>query len=201
MSRVIDSIVMPGGWHFPVLDRTGKPLPSPLRSNSYQQLIQAVIKFRADNVIPIGDVEAEVEEYICSNFPHMCHRVPGASVTVEVKYSLPKQIVTLTDRMLEWLDSRIENHSIENLELKSEAERRAEICSRCPYNVRWNSSCSTCVDAVNRMSTILRCGQDTRPGKKLRACQILGHENRAAVWLRRSNLASSPDLPSHCWLR
>ena len=201
MSRVIESIVMPGGWHKPEKDRLGRDLSSPIRADTYQQLIQAVIKFRADNIIPIGDVESEIEAFICANFPHMCHAIPGAQVTVTITGLPTAHAKSLTDDMLQWLDSKIENHSLESLELRGEAQRRAEICLHCPFNVRWNSGCGACSEATNRMSMILRAGNDVPHGNKLTACQILRHENRAAVWMRREILGNSPELPGNCWVR
>ena len=198
MSRVIEAVVMPGGWHKPEKNRLGQDMPQPVRADTYKMLVQAVIKFRADNIIPIGDVESDVEEYICSNFPHMCHNVPGASVTVTVTRG-PSQAQTRTDRMLQWLDGQISDHSAEKLVLRSEAQRRADICRKCPYNVRWNEGCGTCAEAVNRLSTILRSGNDTPHGKDLKCCQVLNHENRAAVWLPLSS--HDPNLPGRCWVK
>jgi hypothetical protein len=198
MSRVIEAVVMPGGWHKPEKDRLGRDMPQPIRADTYKLLVQAVIKFRADNIIPIGDVEAEVEEYICSNFPHMCHHVPGATVAVTVTRQ-PSEIQSRTDRMLQWMSGQIQDHSAEKLVLRGEAQRRADICRKCPYNVRWHEGCGTCSEAVNRMSIILRSGHDTVNGRDLKSCQVLSHENRSAVWLPISS--QDPNLPARCWAK
>jgi hypothetical protein len=201
--QVIESIVMPGGWHKPEIDRLGREMQEPVRASTYQALIEAVTKFRADNVIPIGDVKDEIDEYICTNFPHMCHSIVGADVTIHVSHGprQPRSAKTLTDEMIQTMDQQLSNHSSENLELRQEAQRRADICRKCQYNVRWNNSCGSCVEAVNRMSTILRSGQDVVHSRELRACQILKHENRSAVWMRLSGAARNPDLPQHCWAK
>lgn len=200
MREVIESVVMPGGWHKPEKNRAGMVMPAPIRADTYKQLIEAVIKFRADNVIPIGDAKADVDEYICSNFPHMCH--PELPYTVEVYVdNKSNEIKTLTDHMLQWLDKTIEHHSIDNLEMRTEALRRADICLGCRYNTKWNSSCGSCSEAVGRMSNILRLGNDVPRGHKLKACQILKHENRAAVWLKKEKIMRSNDVPNHCWAK
>lgn len=201
MSRVIQSIVMPGGWHKPEKDRSGRDLPEPVRADTYKDLIAAVAKFRADNVIPIGDVEADVENYICQNFPHMCHNVPGAEVTVTISTGNKSAFQTLTDRTIQWLDEKIDNHSIDKLVLAPEAKRRADICAKCKFNQRWNSNCGACFEAITRMSSVLRYGNDVPNGKDLYSCQILGHENRSAVWLKASELKTSHDLPQPCWCK
>lgn len=200
MNNVIESLVMPGGWHKPELDRLGRPMPQPIRANTYRELIANVTKFRADNVIPIGDVKAEVDEYICKNFPHMCHNIDGATISITITHH-PSPIKTLTDDMIQWLDSRVENHSSDELELRSEAQRRADICRRCKFNTRWNDNCGSCNEAVKRLSSILRVGNDVGHSRQLKACQILRHENRAAVWLRMEKIGNNPDLPQHCWAK
>jgi hypothetical protein len=174
-------------------------MPEPIRAPTYRALIDAVVKFRADNVIPIGDVRAEIDEYICKNFPRMCHQFEGVA-RIEVAHSV-SPIRTLTDEMIQTMDRQIQDHSTENLELKQEAQRRADVCAGCRFNVRWNSNCGSCVEAVNRMSAILRAGQTVHHERELRACQILRHENRSAVWLRMDKIGTSPDLPGYCWAR
>ena len=197
--NVIESMVMPGGWHKPEKDRLGRDMPEPIRAPTYQGLIDAVIKFRADNVIPIGDVRAEVDQYICTTFPRMCHQFEGVA-RIEIQHSV-SPIRTLTDDMIQTMDRQLQDHSTEELELKQEAQRRADICAGCRYNVRWNSNCGSCVEAVNRMSAILRAGNAVVHERELRACQILRHENRSAVWLRMEKIGKSPDLPGYCWAR
>lgn len=197
--NVIESMIMPGGWHKPEKDRLGRDMPEPIRAPTYRALIEAVIKFRADNVIPIGDVKAEVDEYICKTFPRSCHHFEGVSrieVSSEVSHAR-----TLTDDMIQTMDAQLQDHSIEELELKQEAQRRASICASCQYNVRWNSNCGSCVEAVNRMSAMLRAGNSLPRERDLRACQILRHENRSAVWLRMDKIKKNPDVPGFCWAR
>ena len=196
---VIESMVMPGGWHKPEKDRLGRDMPEPIRAPTYRALIDAVIKFRADNVIPIGDVKAEIDQYICTTFPRMCHQFEGVS-RIDIK-SEPSPIRTLTDDMIQTMDAQLQDHSIEELELKQEAQRRANICADCQYNVRWNSNCGSCVEAVNRMSAMLRAGNSLPRERELRACQILRHENRSAVWLRMDKIKKNPDVPGFCWAR
>jgi hypothetical protein len=197
MKRVITSMVMPGGWHKPEVDRLGRQFPQPVRAATYELLIMAVAKFRADNSIPVGDPKKDVDDYICTAFPRMCHDFKSdASVTIAIP-----QAVTLTDRMLQKMEKQLENHSEERLELKQEATRRADICRGCQFNVRWNTGCGACFEAVNRMSATLRMGRHAPRDRDLRACRILQHENRSAVWLRLDYIGTSSDLPGFCWAR
>ncbi len=133
----------------------------------------------------------------------MCHAVPGAHVTVEVHVpgSHVDQLTQRTDDMIAWLASRVDDHSSEALELKSEAQRRAAICLNCPQNVAWKSGCGECKASVDQLSTTIRIGNDVARGRKLTACQILRQENRAAVWLRMDRIGNDPRLPGHCWAK
>jgi hypothetical protein len=197
MKRVTTSMVMPGGWHKPEVDRLGRQFPTPIRAATYDLLITAVAKFRADNGIPVGEPQKDVDDYICSAFPRQCNDFASdASVSIAIP-----QAVTLTDKMLQVMEKQLENHSEERLELKQEAARRADICRGCPFNVRWNTGCGACFEAVNRMSATLRIGNHVPRDRDLRACRLLCHENRSAVWLRLEHIGTSTDLPGFCWAR
>jgi len=201
-TRVITSMVMPGGWHKPENDRAGRPLPQSIRADTFWDLIDAVTKFRADNLIPIGNVLHDVEEYICKTHPGSCtHRGARVSVQITTAPSAPSTAQTITDQMIAWMDSRLDNHSVDRTVVDADARSRAEVCRKCPMNIKWNTGCGTCVDAVGRLSTALRLGKDVPGGRRLFACKILRHENRSAVWLDRSLIGESPSLPAHCWAR
>lgn len=197
-TRVITALVMPGGWHKPEIDRAGRPLPNPIRGDTFEHLIENVTKFRTDNLIPLGNVLQDVEDFICATYPRSCGSVRGAKVSIEVSRSQPTA-PTITDRMVAWLAGVLNNHSQEKLVLNTEARARAEVCRKCPLNVKWNISCGSCVEQVGRLSTAVRLGNDVPWGKKLFACKAAGHENRSAVWLRNPGPRPS-NVPAHCWL-
>jgi hypothetical protein len=200
-TRVIEGIVMPGGWHKPEVDRAGRPLPQPIRAGTFDELVVAVTKFRADNLIPIGNVVQDCEDYICTNFPSSCIRVKGASVQVTMTRgpaATPTQ--RLTDDMLQWMDKVLDKHESDRLILPNEAKSRAEVCRKCPLNKQWNISCGSCTEQVGRLGTAIRLGHDTPWGKKLYACTAARFECRSAVWLRHPLEVKPDGLPGHCWL-
>ncbi|MCK9587766.1 MAG: hypothetical protein M0Q93_00200 [Terrimicrobiaceae bacterium] len=150
-------------------------------------------------MIPIGDPLADVEKYICEKFPGSCHSVPGATVQVTVKRGSTDK---LTDEMIAWLDRALINHSQDKLVLKAKALERGEICRKCPMNVSWNRSCGVCSEAVGRLSSMVRAGQDVAFGKRLFACRVFKHENRSAVWLREQPpQEASGSAPAFCWAK
>lgn len=201
-TRIIEGVIPPGGWHFMQPMLHGQP-DHQITSWDLEHLIQAVIDWRVDNGRPVGDVLAEVEAYICGYAPHQCHNTPGASVVVSVAVTPDRTEVgqTFVDRMVQWLELQINELDRNAIVLEYEANRRAEICSRCPKNVRWLTSCGKCNDNVDRLSTIIRNGATLDRERRLMACGILNHHNPTAVFLRLERVGSSPDCPDNCWAK
>lgn len=96
---------------------------------------------------------------------------------------------------------------------QEEADRRASICSTCPFNSQ-PAGCTTCNRGVlATLAAKVVGGQPTRHDASLQACSICGCELKAKVWLplevlRRhlstGQMAQFP--PPHtgfpgCWLR
>lgn len=203
-TRVITGIVMPGGWHKPELDRAGRPMKEPIRASTFEELVQAVIKFRADNLIPIGNAAQDCEDYICNTFPNACLSITGATAQVTVtRGAASTETQSLTDAMIQWMDRTLDNHDESRLVLLSEAKSRAEVCRKCPFNKPWNISCGSCSEQVGRLGTAIRLGRDTPWGKRLYACRLFRLETRSAVWLRNpvNTLQTSVQKPAHCWVR
>ena len=199
-TRIVQGMVMPKGWHY--MQKLSMGREQRIDSHTCEALVQAIVDFRLTNQIPIGDPLVDLEAYVCTNFPHMCHSVAGALVSVQVSVSptrsAPQQYV---DYVVGWLEGQVRDLSPQALVLESEAQRRGVICERCPMNVPWKTSCGSCNDNVDRLATIIRQGHRLVRDAKLKSCKILHQENRTAVWLNESRLTSSPDLPGNCWLR
>lgn len=196
LSRIIQGRVMPGGWHVMTDNKVGGK--TRIDGDTLPDVLEHLISYRLDNVIPLGDPLKDIEEYVCGNWPDFCHKVFGATVVVNV--NLPSQPTrTLLDRIIIWIEAQTKNLSPEVLVTRDEAQRRAEICERCPMNVKWKESCSTCNENISRLVSVMRLGQSLPRDKKLLACSAFGHENRAAVWLKRERIGSVANLPSNCW--
>jgi len=209
--RVIEDIVMPNGWHMIVRDSHGTELPEPIRGSTFRELLDNLVKFRVDNGLAIDTVQEDAIQYICGKYPHMCCPSNAHVMYSSAAHSREpsqdnesKSKLPLTAKMLLWLESTLENasnHNRDSLVSKSEAQRRADICRACPFNKPWNNSCSSCRDAASRLGTILRDGQDVIRGRQLGVCEIHGHDNRTAVWLKSAKFKPSTSQPATCWIK
>lgn len=199
-TRVIQGIICPGGWHYKIDERTQ------LNAPDFPRLVQMLADYRVNNMLPLGDPLGDLEEYICTTWPHMCHSAgPNASVEVKIvalpRPSHPGQL-SLVDRMIKWLDKMSSGVSMDIIVLEPEARRRADICASCPNNVKWKTGCGTCNDNIDRLSGIIRMGRRLIKNPRLKACSMTAMELKSAVWLRKERIASdAPSLPSWCWAR
>lgn len=207
-TRIVQGIVPPDGWTYPQVLKLsdGTEIIATIRANTCQELIQAIIDWRNENSVPVGSPVADLEAYMCQRAPHMCHGVLGAHVSVSVQvpsgdHTTPLQ--SFVDRIVAWLESQINDLGMHALVMPTEANRRADICMRCPMNVAWQTSCNRCTDNVNRLVSIIRHGQNLLlKDRRLKACRVLHYDLRAAVFLKDERVASlNPKLPQACWCR
>lgn len=186
---------MPGGWHFMATPTLR------IDAETFPELITTLERYRISNNLPIGDPLADIESYICTTFPHSCHSVMGATVTAVVDVGTVNPRRNLLDRIILWFELQMSKLGTDVIVLQGEAERRAQICMRCPENKEWKTGCGECTSNIDRLSKLVRSGHALARDRKLKACSVLGQENRAAVWLKRDRLSSADNLPGHCWLR
>lgn len=186
--------VPPNGFHFPDAGRV-------LVGDDYDSLITAIIDDRVKNRRPIGDPQKEYLAYVTAHWPHY-----SGSAAYVVKAGDPTNIQStgnLRERVTQWLANRYSLRASGNETLldETEAERRAQICQACPHNQEVPQDCPPCIKEVNRVSFVLREGRDTPT--KVKACELMGHDNRAAVFLPEKMLAhrSQYKIPSNCWMR
>ena len=199
-TKVIQGIICPGGWHYPIDERTRINAPD------FQRLVEMIADYRVSNMLPLGDPLKDAEDYICAKWPHMCHKAgPNAHVSISI-VELPKAsgigVMTLVDRMIKWLEEMTNGVSMDIIVLEPEARRRADICASCPNNVKWKTGCGTCNDNIERISGIVRMGRRLLKNPRLKACSVTAMELKAAVWLRKDRVKSdAPNLPDWCWAK
>ena len=183
-------MVPPGGWHYIQSDVR-------LSGFSYENLLKVVEQYRAENHLPIGDVEGDVNSYICSNWPKFCHGVDMVSVTSVAP-------LTPTSELMQDIGVWARNilHSTEPNPLVPDdlAEERAKICRSCPENVNWRGGCSSCIVATDRLCASVRQARDTASSAVLGGCRLMRHDNRTAIFLDRSAIQRSANIPNNCWL-
>lgn len=193
MSRVIIEKVMPTGWHY---------MQGRFRINAegHEELIQNVIEWRVQNGTPVGDVESDVESYICSHFPDQCHpEFRGIKKTI--MQIPPKANNRFIDKLTQWGLSIKNLKESQDLVTDAEANRRGESCINCIHNVSWENQCKPCVANGLRLFTLIRKNRDSAHWRKLSACNLFNHCNRTAIFLNKDLIPMNDAAPDHCWIR
>ena len=187
MPKVILGMIPPSGWHY--IDGDAR-----LNGSDYSNLLSVVESYRAENHIPIGDVEGDVTSYICSNYPNFCHGVDMVSVTsVNPSGELLNDIQT-------WAKN-IQNSNKPVIYVTDElAEERAKTCRACEFNTNWRGGCTSCINATDRLTASVRQGRETDSSAVLGGCNVMRHDNRTAIFLDKEGLQKAANLPSNCWM-
>jgi len=190
MPKPIEGLIPPGGLHYTESDVK-------ITASSYKNLLENVTNYRAENHISLGDVEGDVTNYICGNWPHFCH---GVDMVVVTSVTSPTGRSELMNDISTWARNIL--HSNERTQLVSDdlAEQRAKICRQCPNNVNWRGGCSSCIAATDRICASIRNARDTKSSAVLGGCKLLRHDNRTAIFFDKDKLSESNDLPEFCWL-
>lgn len=187
-----EGIIPPGGFHYE--DKTQR---FRVEGSSYQSVAEAVLRYRLENKLPVGNPLKDVLDYVCTNWPHFCseHNPPinGGNANP-----------SLSSRVAVWMSSlyRAARTLASSFVASEEAARRAKICEACPFNKEWKTGCGSCLQATVQLGYTFRAGRQTPNEKVLGACDIIGQENATAVWVK-GLIPIAPDeyarLPAQCW--
>lgn len=200
--RVIEGLVMPGGWHFEQELDSGQH--QRIEGRTYRELVERVLMFRLQHIelVPSGTstkerVESDLLVWICSRFPTTCTgprgELPQATVKAQPAYTRPTNriedwIKTLSGQDLEWID-------------QASATRRARICMGCHLNQRWETGCGPCNTNIRSRSLLIRGSHKTGFENQLRACLSYGFLLEVAVWLKDTYAQPRRTPPPECWKR
>jgi hypothetical protein len=190
MAKPILGMVPPTGWHFFQSDVR-------LSGYSYADLLKVVETYRAENHLPSGDIEGDVNSYICSNWPKFCHGVDMVAI-VSVNPQTPA--TELLNDIQQWAKNLLQSNEPNPLVTEDLAEQRARLCRGCVFNVNWRGGCTSCVTATERICASVRQARDTESSKVLGGCNLMRHDNRTAIFMDRSALQKASNLPAHCWV-
>ena len=190
MPTPIMGMIPPGGWHFYESDVR-------LSGITYKDLLANVQNYRAENHLSSGDVEGDVNSYICSNWPNFCHGVDMVAIT---STSVQTASADLLNDIQTWGRNILTSQDPHPLVTDDLAEVRAQTCRACPQNVNWRGGCGSCVAAAERVCASVRQARDTASTAVLGGCRLMRHDNRTAVFMDRSVLQKATNLPDACWV-
>lgn len=190
MAKPIIGLVPHGGWHYYEGDVR-------LSGYSYDELLKVVQNYRAENHLPVGDVEGDVNSFICSNYPHNCH---GVDMVVVTSVEAPNPASELLNDITTWAKNILHAKKPNILVTDEIAEARAKICKGCTQNMKWKAGCTSCITATERICASIRGARDTKTSASLGGCKAMRHDNRTAVFFDKDVLEKSGNLPAKCWL-
>lgn len=193
--KVIEGMVMPTGWHFMQDGQTR------IDAATFKDLAQAVLEWRLQNRVPVGNVALDVERFICSKYPAQCH--PEGFVQMRPRQGQPHAPTNpskRSDALTKWALEMQKKPGIADQVPEQEANARAMTCIACKQNISWPRSCARCHDEVERLLTMLRGGRDVTHWRKLNICSATEQDCRSIVWLKK-DLLRRDRVPSNCWLK
>lgn len=188
---------MPGGWAY-LQDGTFR-----IEAESYEELLDNVREWRLQNGKPVGDVETEVESYICNTYPRQCrNRSTGSAPPRWAQAIIPNRATVnkFVDRITQWALGVSKHPDSKNLMEDGLANQRAERCQICPQNDTWENNCPSCVTNAQRLLALIRRGKEHASWRKLHGCKAMGHCNRTAIYLPSSLVTETPETPPECWI-
>jgi hypothetical protein len=190
MAKPIIGMIPPHGWHYFEGDVK-------ITGSDFDNLIENIRHYRAENHLPIGDVTGDASSYICGNWPHFCHGVDSVVVT---SIDSPSATSELMADITTWAKNLLHTNTPHQLVTDELAQVRAKICLNCKLNVNWRSGCGSCIAAADRLCASVRQGRDAGQTQVLGGCHKMRHDNRTAVFLEKEVLSAASDLPELCWL-
>lgn len=196
MSRIADNIIPPRGFHY--VSPTGYRVPATGEAYNEKDLIKRLQQYRLENLLEVGDAQADIENYICSNFPFVCGGNP-TNVSVQTHAAVAPGRGTPVDEINRWANALYENPKKVDLVTQNDANIRAHTCARCPLNVAWEHGCGPCIGQAKRLLATLRQGRDVADGDHLRYCSHHHFDTRTAIHMSEHTLEFGTS-PEFCWL-
>lgn len=191
MAKPIPQWHPPGGFHYFEGDVK-------LEARTLEKLYGTVESYRAENYLPSGDVEGDVNMYICGNWPTYCY---GVDMVVVTSVNPATAASELLNDITVWAKNILHSNKRRVTVSDDLAEQRAKICLGCKYNINWRSGCGACIVAAERISASVRQARETKSSKVLGGCSKMRHDNRSAIFFDRDEFVTTGDLPDHCWLK
>jgi len=198
MLKFTDRTTTPPGGAYPyVRSESGMRF----RQIAFTDLLKEVKDHCAANGYPIGiNFEAEVEDASCRELLRLYPNFEGCRQEDGSRPFTPGRKWHLAD-VRSFLNTmgRLVN-SEEKFVSQEEAERRANICIRCPKNQDM-AECWGC-SGIAGMIRSVKGSRSTSIDNNLKICDCCGCDLKTKIWIRKDILfRDDVDWPSFCWNR
>lgn len=173
-----------------------------IRGGDLQDLAHRVSGYRIINNLSLGDPESEIQDWLCRHTGAQCvpARRPAPMPGVKAKGAM---VARFLNAMLQWM---LRGGHVD----QEEAERRAEICASCPFNVHIDdANCFGCFGFGEKVSKIIG-NRRTRMEDSLHFCSLCGCSNAVSAFVPMDILARAHKLEEFpadigggipCWKR
>ena len=168
----------PSGGNYSVIDSATGIL---CIATTFEGLVNRVGQVRSAVGARAGlSLREELEKQVCEAYPGDC---TGVDMTKPRKRNL-----TLTDviRGTIVLASFVAAGS--QPVPREEAERRAQICKVCPYNIRFPTPCTGVCGELISLAQRMAGGHGTQYDRSLHSCSICSCYNAAQIWVPLEHL-------------
>jgi hypothetical protein len=200
---IITAVMPPGGWHYQQKLSSGDTVK--LDAFSFEAILETMLDFRrrhpdlcfgAENA-SIEAVRRDLKEYLCAHFKQNCADSPGAAsygaIGVTPTYKAP------IDRAGNWL-AQLANTRPERIDYAL-AGTRAQVCTQCPFNIKWQTGCQACNDNIAIKIQHANGSLSTPYDRRLLTCRAYGWVNAVAIWLSDPVAEAEHEPPAHCWVK
>ena len=171
----------PAGWFY-VQFQTGHRF----NESDFEMLVLSVLSHRNSNKLPhatVEEVTADIHNQICSRSPsHVCRGADFEPASLSASTVLSS---------MNALASTWKETPLVPLE---EANRRADICRRCPHNQPMKGCFGFCSQAFAELFKTMNRGRETPDDEKLMGCDVCGCSLRALVHFPVTVLQSVGDF-------
>jgi len=165
-----------------------------IRGESWRDLESRIRGYRALNKMDPGDPWTEIQIQHCSRQPQLCQE-EGPPI-VNGGY-----VMSFNERVIQWFVSIIGLKRVNRLPRVDdvEAQRRADICARCPMQRSLNEACKSCLHSVETSRKAILEGCDSLH-RNLQPCGALGEDTSISVHIEQAP-TNHPNMPANCWRR
>lgn len=165
----------------------------------FDVLVDNCRKWRLANGLPVGiGFEREVEAACCQAKPDHCRPCDPKLHPRSITFN---DLMTGTTSMFSFIVKG------RPLVTAAEAERRANICATCPFNVPFKTPCSGICASLKAMVASIVGAASTSRDADLQSCYICGCFLKSAVWLPldmqikplSAQQKTALETVPHCW--
>lgn len=189
-------VTPPGYWRYP------RPDGSFIIGGDFFDLVNRVSEFRIINQLPLGKPEEEIQDWLCRNTESPCR--PAAPAKPEPgRKAKGRDVARFVKAVLLW------GIAAETVS-QEEADRRAEICAGCRFNVEIDDvNCFGCFGMASKIIQAIG-SRSTRFSNLLKFCGVCGCSNEiscfAPMAVLNKTYANTMDFPDDtngqgtpCW--